>query len=44
MNKKLHTEAVDSLFDAILCLETREEAYDFFEDVCTINEFPQLRQ
>ena len=27
MNKKLHTEAVDSLFDAILSLETREECY-----------------
>ena len=44
MNKKLHTEAVDSLFDAILCLETREEAYDFFEDVCTINEILSLSQ
>ena len=30
MNKKLHTEAVDSLFDAILSLETREECYAFF--------------
>ena len=44
MNKKLHTEAVDSLFDAILSLETREECYAFFGDVCTINEIFSLSQ
>ena len=44
MNKKLHTEAVDSLFDAILSLETREECYAFFGDVCTINEILSLSQ
>ena len=38
MNKKIHTEAVDQLFDAILCLKSKEECYTFFEDVCTINE------
>ena len=27
MNKKLKTDAVDHLFDAILCLENREECY-----------------
>ena len=27
MSKKIHTEAVDSLFDAILCLKDREECY-----------------
>ena len=34
MNTKLHDENVDFLFDAILALETREECYRFFEDLC----------
>lgn len=44
MNMKLHTEAVDYLFDAILSLEDRDECYTFFEDVCTINEILSLSQ
>ena len=36
--KKLHTEEVDTLFNAILSLETVDECYNFFEDVCTIKE------
>ncbi len=44
MNKKIHTEAVDHLFDAILCLQNRDECYTFFEDVCTINELLSLSQ
>ena len=44
MNKKLRSEAVDHLFDAILCLKDREECYTFFEDVCTINEILSLSQ
>ena len=31
MNKKIKTEAVDHLFDAILTLKTPEECYKFFE-------------
>ena len=42
MSKKLRTEAVDHLFDAILCL--KEECYTFFEDVCTVNELLSLSQ
>ena len=42
MSKKLRTEAVDHLFDAILSLENREECYTFFEDVCTVNELLSL--
>ena len=30
MNKKIKTAAVDYLFDAILCLESKEECYNFF--------------
>ncbi len=44
MNRKLRTEAVDQLFDAILCLNNREECYSFFEDVCTVNELMSLSQ
>ena len=38
MSKKIRTEAVDHLFDAILTLQNKEECYTFFEDVCTVNE------
>ena len=44
MNPKLKTDAMDSLFDAILCLETKEDCYTFFEDLCTINELLSLSQ
>ena len=44
MSKKIHTEAVDHLFEAILCLKNKEECYTFFEDVCTINELLSLSQ
>lgn len=44
MSKKIHTESVDYLFDAILCLKNREECYAFFEDVCTVNELLSLSQ
>ena len=44
MNKNIHTEAVDTLFDAIASLKTREECYTFFEDLETINEILSLAQ
>ena len=44
MSKKLRTDAVDHLFDAILSLQNREECYTFFEDVCTVNELLSLSQ
>ena len=44
MSKKLRTEAVDHLFEAILSLENKEECYTFFEDVCTVNELLSLSQ
>ena len=43
MSKNLRTEAVDHLFDAILCLKDKEECYTFFEDVCTVNELLSQR-
>lgn len=44
MNKKIKTEAVDHLFQAILTLKNPEECYIFFEDVCTVNELLSLSQ
>ena len=44
MNKKLKTDAVDHLFQAVLCLKTQDECYDFFEDLCTVNELLSLSQ
>ncbi len=44
MGKNLKTDAVDQLFDAIMCLKDREECYTFFEDLCTVNELMSLSQ
>jgi TrpR-related protein YerC/YecD len=44
MGKSLKTDAVDQLFDAVLCLKNREECYLFFEDICTVNELMSLSQ
>ena len=44
MSKKVRSEEVNQLFKAILYLETVEECYDFFEDVCTVNELHSLAQ
>lgn len=44
MNKKLETEEMDELLRAILSLETVEEAYEFFEDLCTVNEMVAMKQ
>lgn len=41
---KLENEHMDFLCDALLKLETREECYRFFEDICTINEIKALEQ
>lgn len=44
MNPKIHDEAADFLFDAILQLKTREECYRFFEDLCTVPEIKSMSQ
>ena len=44
MNKKIQTASVDHLFEAILCLKTKEECYDFFEDLCTVTELKAISQ
>lgn len=42
--QKLESEALDRLFDAILGLESREECYSLFEDLCTVKELQDLSQ
>ena len=44
MNDKLKSKEVEQLFKAILSLNDVKECYDFFEDVCTINELLSLAQ
>lgn len=38
------SQAADRLFEAILSLQTKEECYQFFEDVCTIKEVIEIAQ
>lgn len=44
MIKQLNSEPIDHLFEAILTLESKEECYAFFEDLCTVNELLSLSQ
>ncbi|WMJ22832.1 YerC/YecD family TrpR-related protein [Paludicola sp. MB14-C6] len=44
MNNKLKEKNIEYLIDAILTLETKEEAYNFFEDLCTIPELKAMSQ
>lgn len=41
---KLQSEEADRLFEAILALETPEECYRFFDDICTIGEIKSIAQ
>jgi TrpR-related protein YerC/YecD len=41
---RLESKDMDFLCDAVLSLETKEEVYRFFEDICTINEIKDLEQ
>ena len=44
MNSKIKSQEVDFLFDVILQLKDREECYQFFEDLCTVNELKAMSQ
>lgn len=44
MSSKINSASVDFIFDAILSLQTREECYAFFEDICTVNELLSFSQ
>ena len=41
---KLHNPETDQLFEGILKLETVEECYRFFTDICTIKELQAMTQ
>ncbi len=40
----LHSESMDRLFRTILNLETVEDCYRYFEDICTIKELEDMAQ
>ena len=44
MNEKLKSESVDQLFKGILQLQTVDECYSFFVDLCTIGELVSMSQ
>ena len=44
MNKKIKTELTDKLFECILSMETIEECYQLFEDLCTVPEMKAMAQ
>lgn len=44
MEKKLKDKNTDLFFDAILHLKSVDECYDFFEDLCTVNELKSISQ
>ena len=42
MASKIKDEKLDFLFEAILTLETVEDCYSFFEDLCTVSELQEM--
>ena len=42
--KPYHNKDMDFLYRGILSLQTREECYAFFEDICTIKELQAMAQ
>lgn len=44
MSAKFKDANIDFLFEAILNLETLDECYDFFEDLCTVTEIKSISQ
>mgnify|MGYP003305766113 CR=1 FL=1 len=44
MDSKIKDKNVDFLFEAILNLQSLEECYAFFEDLCTVTEIKSISQ
>ena len=42
--ERVSSAALDQLYQVVLSLKTKEECYDFFEDLCTIKELKDLSQ
>lgn len=43
-DERLRSEAMDALFTAVLSLETPQECYALFEDLCTVGELHAMAQ
>lgn len=39
-----HNKSTDKLCEALLTLKTKEDCYEFLEDICTIREFLDISQ
>ena len=44
VNSRLVNPLTTQLFEAILLLENVDECYEFFEDLCTVNELHDMSQ
>ncbi len=44
MNDKIRSDEMNHLFEAVLMLKNPDECYNFFMDVCTINELNAMAQ
>ncbi len=44
MGIDFRNDNTDFLVDCIMQLKTKEECYDFFQDLCTVNEFHSMAQ
>ena len=42
--KPYHSKDMDFLYRGVLALQTREECYAFFEDICTVKELQAMAQ
>ncbi|MBQ9079726.1 MAG: helix-turn-helix domain-containing protein [Clostridia bacterium] len=42
MKSKIRDEKLDFLFRGIMTLESLEECYSFFEDLCTVSELQEM--
>jgi TrpR-related protein YerC/YecD len=44
LDSKTKSSAVDMLFEGIMSLESLEDCYRFFEDLCTVNELKEMSE
>jgi len=44
MNSRLKDKNLDQLFEVILSLDNLDDAYDFFDDLCTVTELKAMSQ
>jgi len=44
LNDNIRNSSVEFLFRAVLSLESMEECFDFFEDLCTVQELKAISQ